>query len=230
MEHVRPGMLLCEVPCHTPEQWRTKERFAEPALKQDGCSVLVCMCFRCPALKLPQVLGYGGKHSAGKRAPASLDPTLTSCSAQQEITCACMSHVQESACLPERMPYAGRGASACPAPVPRRRLSACSGSTAKLKRHPPCPNRSLELQQAAVSPVHRFGGGWGAARGPEPEPGPAPEDADAYAQRLWEEMQRRQRARSGAASVAAQATWGAADAAARARDGRRGDHITRQAP
>ncbi|KAK9836163.1 hypothetical protein WJX81_006036 [Elliptochloris bilobata] len=51
--------------------------------------------------------------------------------------------------------------------------------------------------------------------------GPAPEDADAYAQRLWEEMQRRQRAKSGAAgpSAAAQETWGAADAAARARDG-----------
>ena len=68
--------------------------------------------------------------------------------------------------------------------------------------------------------MRSFGGGWGSA--PGPEPGPAPEDADAYAQRLWEEMQQRQRATSGAPSAAAQATWGAADAAARARDGRRG--------
>ena len=72
--------------------------------------------------------------------------------------------------------------------------------------------------------MRSFGGGWGS--GPGPEPGPAPEDADAYAQRLWEEMQRRQRASSGAPSAAAQATWGAADAAARARDGRRGAFLT----
>jgi hypothetical protein len=64
-----------------------------------------------------------------------------------------------------------------------------------------------------------FGGGWDAARGGGP---PEPEDADAYARRLWEEMQRRQPARAAAAgpSAAARDTWGAADAAARARDGR----------
>ena len=64
-----------------------------------------------------------------------------------------------------------------------------------------------------------FGGGWDAARGGGP---PEPEDADAYARRLWEEKQRRQAAAAAAAgpSAAARDVWGAADAAARARDGR----------
>lgn len=63
------------------------------------------------------------------------------------------------------------------------------------------------------------GGGWGAT-GPAAGGGSAPEDVDAYAQRMWEEMQRRVHTNAGGASVAAQETWGAADAAARARDGR----------